>query len=617
LNIHALLDFHEGSTSLTIPVKDKKEKIEPDPRQSAATKNLSAFTENYNDAAENNTFMPCIGRDKEIEKIIHTLTRKTKNSVMLVGASGVGKSTIVEGFAKRVVDGKVPDVLKDLKIFSLDVNSVVAGAKHHGSFEERIKNIIDEIQTVGNALLFIDEMQTIIGIGGSGNLDLATILKTAVSRGRVKIIGCVTDDDYRKYIDKDRALTRRFFRVDVLEPSVDECKEIVRGIVPTLEKHYNVKVADAAISTAVELSMKFIFDKSLPDKAIDLLDSAIAKTKLGYTGKKSLVISDAHVAKEITNFTKIPEVILSENEKTRLKNLRQRLSERIFGQDEAIDKIVKAIYVSKSGLRTNDKTIANLMLQGPTATGKTETAKELAKNLGVEFVRFDLSAYQDKFTLSALIGSPPGYVGYGDGRAGDGLLIVALEKNPSCVLLLDEVEKAHPDVLNILLQLMDYGMVTSSSGKQVNCQNVILIMTSNIGSEIEEKQRIGFGVSGGDNQDKFDAEFKKFFRPEFRSRLDAVVKFNKLGRAQIEKVVLKFFDELATTMKKSDIELDLSASALNYLTDSSVKHHSGARVVSVIIAEEIKTKLAEILIHTDKPNKQYTVDYVNNSIIIV
>jgi len=630
LNIDKLVEFHQGSEATTVPINKEKPKPlspyektkssitgkETDTKQSI-TKNLDLYTENFINSCKNGFFMPCIGRENEIEKIIHTLTRKVKNSVLLVGAPGVGKSTIVEGFTKRVVDGDVPDVLKNTKVYSLDVNNIIAGAKHHGSFEERIKNIIDELQLVGNSVLFIDEMQTIMGVGGSGNLDLSTILKTAVSRGRVKIIGCVTDEDYRKYIDKDRALTRRFFKVDVAEPSVEESKKILKGLAPTLEKHYDVKISGSAIDFAVDLSVKYIFDKNLPDKAIDLLDSTVAKVKVNYTGKKQLIISDIHVAKEITNFTKIPEVILSENEKIRLINLRSRLAERIFGQDNAIDKVVNTIYVSKSGLRTNDKTIANLLFQGPTACGKTEMCKELAKNLGLELVRFDLSAYQDKFTLSALIGSPPGYVGYSDGKAGEGLLITAIEKNPSCVLLLDEVEKAHPDVLNILLSVMDYGILTSSAGKSVNCKNVIMIMTSNIGAELEEKNRIGFGVAGGDNSDKFEESYKSFFRPEFRSRLDAVVKFNKLGYEQLELVVKKFFAELAATMKKSNIEVVLTDKALKYLTDKSVKSNIGARVVGTTIDEEIKTKLATILVHTDKPNAIYTVDYDGGSIVVL
>jgi len=626
LNVDKLLEFHQNSQAMTSPVKEKPKSNGPSYDKSkttkdsetkpSLTKNLDVYTENYITATKTGSFMPCIGRENEIDKIIQTLTRKTKNSVLLVGPAGVGKSTIVEGFTKRVVDDNVPEVLKNIKVFSLDVNNIIAGAKHHGSFEERIKNIIDELQTVGNSVLFIDELQTIIGVGGSGNLDLATILKTAVSRGRVKLIGCVTEEDYRKYIDKDRALSRRFFKVDVAEPTKEECKKIIKGISPSLEKHYDVKINDSAIDMAIELSMKYIFDKNLPDKAIDLLDSTTAKSKINYKGKKQLVITEEQVAKEITNFTKIPEVILSENEKTRLMNLKSRLSEKIFGQEQAIEKLSNVIYVSKSGLRNDYKTVANLLFQGPSAVGKTELSKELAKNLGLELVRFDLSAYQDKFTLSALIGSPPGYVGYGDGRAGDGLLISAIEKNPSCVLLLDEVEKAHPDVLNILLQVMDYGSLSSASGKSVNCRNIILIMTSNIGSEAGEKQRIGFGEASGDNSDRFDEEYKRFFRPEFRSRLDAVVKFNKLGYEQIEKVVIKFFDELVDTLKKNNIEAVLTPKALKYLSDKAFNSNSGARIVGTLIDEEIKTKIATILVHTEKPNEKYTVDYNGSSITV-
>lgn len=628
LNVDAMISFHQGSISATSPVKDKskisntsgsfeKTKINPtkDGEKVLITKNLDSYTENYINSAKTGLFMPCIGREKEIEQITHTLMRKTKNSILLVGAAGVGKSTIVEGFAKRIVDGNVPDDLKQLKVFSLDVNNIIAGAKHHGSFEERIKNIIDELQLVGNSVLFIDELQTIIGAGGSGNLDLATILKTAVSRGKVKIIGCVTEEDYRKYVDKDRALTRRFFKVDVNEPSAEECKEILKGVVPVLEKYYDVKISGAAIDMAVDLSIRYIFDRNLPDKAIDLIDSATARAKLNYKGKKQLTIFDTNIAEEVSKFVKVSDLVLSENEKTRLINLKTRLEEKIFGQENAVDKLVNTIYVSKSGLRSSEKTIANLLFQGPTACGKTEMARELARNLGLELVRFDLSTYQDKFTLSALIGSPPGYIGYSDGRAGDGLLINAIEKNPNCVLLLDEIEKAHPDVLNILLQVMDYGMLTSSAGKTVNFRNVILIMTSNIGAELEEKNRIGFGNI--DNSDKFEENFKQFFRPEFRSRLDAVVKFNKLGYSQMEKIVVKVFAELAATMKKSNISVSLSPNALKYLTDKCYNATQGARIVSSLIDDEIKTKLSKILIHEEKPNDTYLIDCVDGLLIVI
>jgi ATP-dependent Clp protease ATP-binding subunit ClpA len=627
LNIDAMLSFHQGSIATTSPAKDKakttpsgsfeKTKINStkEGEKGLITKNLDTFTENYINSAKAGAFMPCVGREKEIDQIVHTLMRKTKNSILMVGSAGVGKSTIIEGFAKRIVDGNVPDSLKDLKIFSLDVNNIIAGAKHHGSFEERIKNILDELQLVGNSVLFIDELQTIIGAGGSGNLDLATILKTAVSKGKVKVVGCVTEEDYRKYVDKDRALTRRFFKIEVNEPSESECKEILKGVSTVLEKYYDVKISSTALDTAIDLSVRYMFDRNLPDKAIDLVDSATARAKLNYKGKKPITITSENIAEEISKFVKISDLVLSENEKTRLTNLKSRLEQKIFGQPVAIEKLVDTIYVSKSGLRSSEKTIANLLFQGPTACGKTELARELAKNLGLELVRFDLSAYQDKFTLSALIGSPPGYIGYGDGRAGDGLLVTAIEKNPSCVLLLDEIEKAHPDVLNILLQVMDYGMLTSSAGKTVNFRNVILIMTSNIGAEFEEKQRIGFGSV--DNSDKFDENFKQFFRPEFRSRLDAVVKFNKLGYIQIEMIVSKAFSELAAMMKKYDISITLSDNALKYLSEKAHSHGNGARIVNSLIDVEIKTKLSKVLIHEEKPKSEYLVDFVDNSIVVI
>ena len=580
------------------------------------SKNLEKFTKNYNLLAQFNKFMPFFGRDKEIISLCHSLIRRTKNSVLLVGDPGVGKSAIVEGLVQRIVlqDKTIPTKLLNAQIFQLDINDLLAGAKHHGSFEERIKGVFEELKVIPNAILFIDEIQNIIGTGGGGNPDLAAIIKSAISNDNLRVIGTVSTEDYRKYLDKDRNLLRRFNRIDVDEPSIIETTEIMIGIKPFLENFYECEISNEAINASVEFAERYLFDRHFPDKSIDLLDSTLASVKLA-NDKKNYNITKNDILHEVSKFTKISETVMNESEKTKLCNLKERLEKKIFGQAQAINKLVEAIHISKTGLRAENKTIANILFQGKSATGKTELAKELAKNLGVELLRFDLSAYQEKFSLSVLIGSPPGYLGYSDGRAGDGLLVNAIEKSPTGVILLDEIEKAHPDVLNILLQMMDYGILTSAGGKTVSCRNNILIMTSNIGSELEEKNRIGFGNI--DNSDKFDETFKSFFRPEFRSRLDAVIKFNKLGSVELEMIVNKIFDETATLLHKQGITITMTDNLLKYLTKKSETANTGARVVSNLIDSEIKTKLSAILIHTDVPKEKYIIDYDGQSIIVI
>ena len=407
------------------------------------SKNLEKFTKNYNLLAQFNKFMPFFGRDKEIISVCHSLIRKTKNSVLLVGDPGVGKSAIVEGLIQRIIntDEIIPTKLLDTQIYQLDINDLLAGAKHHGSFEERIKGVFEELKAIPNSVLFIDDIQNIIGTGGGGNLDLAALIKSAISNDGLRVIGTVSTEDYRKYLDKDRNLLRRFNKVEVEEPSIKETTEIVMGLKPFLENFYRCKISNEAVNSSVEFAAQYLFDRHFPDKAIDLLDSTMASVKLK-NDDSDYIISKHDILHEVSKFTKISETVMNESEKVKLCNLRDRLEKKIFGQPQAISKLVEAIHISKTGLRSENKTIANILFQGKPATGKTELAKELAKNLGVELLRFDLSAYQEKFSLSVLIGSPPGYLGYSDGRAGDGVLVNAIEKSPTGVILLDEVEKA-------------------------------------------------------------------------------------------------------------------------------------------------------------------------------
>lgn len=600
--------FYKGSRN--VHKETEEEKV------FSPSKKLDKFTKHYNHLALSGKFMPCIGREKEIENICHTLLRKTKNSILLVGDPGVGKSAIVEGLAQKIVQKKnIPEELFNAQIYSLDINSLIAGANQHGSFEDRIKGIIEELEKIPNAILYIDEIQNIIGTGGGSNFDIAAVVKNAMSSDNLKVIGTVSTEDFRKYIDKDRNLLRRFNKIDIEEASKEETLTILHGIKPVLEKFYNCTVSDVALEAAVDLSSKYLFDKAFPDKAIDLLDSSLATAKM--TGKNpNYVILKNDILREVSKFTKISESEINESEKSKLINLKSRLESKIFGQSGAVERLVDAIYISKTGLRSENKTVANILFRGPTATGKTELAKELAKSLGIDLVRFDLSAYQEKFSLSMLIGSPPGYLGYSDGRAGDGLLVNAVEKSPNGIILLDEVEKAHPDVLNILLQIMDYGILTSSSGKVVNCRNNIIIMTSNIGAEAEERQRIGFGSI--DNSDKFEEAFKSFFRPEFRSRLDAVIKFNKLGSIELERIVLKIFDETASLLHKQGISLVMTDNTLKYLAKKAEFANCGARIVNNLIDAEIKPKLASLMIFAEENSKlTFTVECIDDSIQIL
>jgi ATP-dependent Clp protease ATP-binding subunit ClpA len=488
---------------------------------------------------------------------------------------------------------------------------LIAGTKHHGTFEERIKNIFDELKNIPDAILFIDDIHNIMNFNG-GNLDLAAIIKDAITNDNLRVIGTVADEDYRKYLDKDRNFLRRFNNIHISETSDEETIQILNGLKSSLEQFYDYKITEDAIKAAVKLSKKYMGNKYFPDKAIDLIDSTLSTAKLN-NKFKDYTITKNDVLFEVSNFTKISESVLDESEKNKLSNLHERLEKKIFGQSEAISKIVDCILISKTGLRAENKTVANLLFRGMSGVGKTEISKELAKNLGVDLLRFDLSAYQEKFSLSVLIGSPPGYLGYSDGRAGDGLLVTAIEKSPNGVILLDEVEKAHPEVLNIMLQMMDYGILTSAGGKSVSCRNNIIIMTSNIGSEFEMKQRIGFGNI--DNSDKCEELISSFFKPEFRSRLDAIINFNKLSEKQLQSVVVKVFNETIELLNKKGIEATLTPSIQKYITSKSYFSNFGARNVETLIDSEIKPKIAEILLTLDDNIRaKLNIDYVNGEV---
>ena len=511
----ALVEYLGKSSSIENDLMDAKE----------AEDTLRTYCINLNDRAQQGKIDPLIGREREVEHITQILARRNKHNVIMTGDPGVGKTVIVEGLARRIMDKDVPDTLLDKTIWSIDIASLVAGTKYRGDFEERMKQIIKALQSLPTAIAFIDEIHMIMGAGGGGGggaMDAANMLKPALSRGEIRCIGSTTQEEYRKHFEKDRALARRFQKIDINEPTVEDAKRILRGIVKFYEKYHSVTYDAAALDAAVELTAKHIHDRFLPDKAIDIIDSAAAWQRIRPEELRITNITRREIEAEVSRVAKIPATTVKVSEVDKLAKLESDLKNVVFGQDEAMDNLVNSIYMSRSGLRENDKTIGSFLFVGPSGVGKTEAAKQLSLSLGIDFVRFDMSEYQERHSVSKFIGSPPGYVGYGDGSAGSGLLINTLEKSPHCVLLFDEIEKASPDVYNIFLAMMDHGMVTSSNGKTVSARNAIVIYTSNLGAADMEREQIGFNHSSVRDEDT--KAVNGFFTPEFRNRLDAVVR---------------------------------------------------------------------------------------------
>ena len=486
---------------------------EDDPRDGQSERALKAFTTNLNDSVKKNKVDPVIGRVDELENIALSLGRRSKSNVILVGDPGVGKTAIAEGLAYNIVKGAVPDFLKEYTVYNLDISAMLAGSKYRGDFEERFKLVLKGLDKKGKTVLFIDEAHMISGAGAGGQQssnDLANMMKPALSKGNIKVIASTTWEEYRKYFEKDRALMRRFARITIDEPTPEVAVQILKGIKKYYEQHHNVKIKDDAIQAAVKLSIKYQTDKKLPDKAIDLIDLACSRFNLKIAEDK--VVDEAAIQYELAKVVNMPTEKIAEQESTNLANLEANLQQEVYGQETAITEIVDKILVSQAGLKAENRPVGAFVFMGPTGTGKTETAKSLAKNLGVKLVRFDMSEYQEKHSVSKLIGSPPGYVGF---EENSGLLITQIQENPNCVLLLDEIEKSHPDVSTILLQMMDNGFVTGSNGKKADCRNLILIITTNAGAQDAEKNVIGFGTQ---EKDYSDRDLKKFFTPEFRNR---------------------------------------------------------------------------------------------------
>ena len=577
-----------------------------------ANKALREFTTDLNSLVKQDKIDPVIGRDDEIEQVALALGRRTKSNVLMVGDPGVGKTAIAEGIAFKIVNGMVPKFLKEYSVYTLDIGAMLAGSKYRGDFEERFKLVLAALQKKGKTIMFIDEAHMISGAGaGGGNSanDLSNMLKPALAKGNIKVVASTTWEEYRKYFEKDRALMRRFQRVSIDEPSAETTKEILKGLRKYYEEFHNVEIKDSAIDAAVKLSVKYQTDKKLPDKAIDLIDVACARFKVR-DQEENKVIDEASVQFELAKLVKLPEEQVKERESENLAHLEENLKGVVYGQEKAIDEIVDKILVAQAGLKNENKPIGSFVFMGPTGVGKTELAKQLSNQLGVKLVRFDMSEYQEKHSVSKLIGSPPGYVGH---EESNGLLIERLQENPNCVLLLDEIEKAHKDVSSILLQLMDNGKITGSHGKEADARNCILILTTNLGADEAEKNRIGFNDSM--EKDYEDVDLKKFFAPEFRNRLDGVITFGKLSKEVMLKIVGKFLVELKNQVKEKDIAITVTDEALDYLVDKGFDPKMGARPLQRVIDAEIKRPLSrEMLFGSLKSGGSVTIDFRNDEL---
>ena len=575
----------------------------------AAQKALRQFTTNLNDEARRNKIDPIIGRAEELDTIALALGRRSKNNVLLVGDPGVGKTAVAEGMAYNIVNDNVPNFLKDYEVYMLDIGSMLAGSKYRGDFEERFKLVLSGLKGKGKTIMFIDEAHMMNGAGAGGQNsanDLANMLKPALGKGEIKVVASTTWDEYRKYFEKDRALMRRFQRVTVDEPTPAVAKDILQGLKKYYEDYHGTTITDEAIETAVKLSVKYQSDKKLPDKAIDLIDLACSRFNLKEGAEK--IVTANSVEFELAKVVNLPAETVSQTETENLANLEKNLKSSVYGQDAAIENIVDKILVSQAGLKPDDKPIGSFVFMGPTGTGKTETAKQLAKELGVELVRLDMSEYQEKHSVAKLIGSPPGYVGYEDNN---GLLLQKLQEHPNCVLLLDEIEKAHPDVSQVLLQVMDNGKITGSNGKEADARNCVLILTTNLGAQEAEKNTIGFT----DETDKEyeDTDLKKFFAPEFRNRLDGVITFAKLGKEVMIKIVGKFLLELKTMVVDKNVAIEVTDEALDALVDKGFDPKMGARPLQRVIDKEIKRPLSRQLLFGDLKNGgSLIIDYRNN-----
>ncbi|UWQ42373.1 ATP-dependent Clp protease ATP-binding subunit ClpA [Leisingera aquaemixtae] len=553
---------------------------------------LAKYCVDLNAKSRKGDIDPLIGRDLEVERCIQVLCRRRKNNPLLVGDPGVGKTAIAEGLARKIVQGEVPDVLSETTIYSLDMGALLAGTRYRGDFEERLKAVVSELEDHPDAVLFIDEIHTVIGAGATsgGAMDASNLLKPALQGGKLRTMGSTTYKEFRQHFEKDRALSRRFQKIDVNEPTVEDSIEILKGLKPYFEEHHGIKFTGDAIKSAVELSARYINDRKLPDKAIDVIDEAGAAQHLVIESKRRKTIGVKEIEAVVAKIARIPPKNVSKDDAEVLKDLEKSLKRVVFGQDDAITALSSAIKLARAGLREPEKPIGNYLFAGPTGVGKTEVAKQLADQLGVELLRFDMSEYMEKHAVSRLIGAPPGYVGFDQG----GLLTDGVDQHPHCVLLLDEIEKAHPDVYNILLQVMDNGQLTDHNGRTVNFRNVILIMTSNAGASEQAKAAIGFGRDRREGEDT--AAIERTFTPEFRNRLDAVISFAPLGKEVILQVVEKFVLQLEAQLMDRNVSIELTRKAAEWLAEKGYDDRMGARPLGRVIQEHIKKPLAEELL---------------------
>ncbi len=570
----------------------KGQDTSPKLSENQANEILEEYAINLTELARSGKLEPMIGRHKEVDDIVNVLAKRFKSNVLLVGDPGVGKTAIVEGLAQQIHEGNCPEFLKDHELYSLEIGSLLAGSKYRGDFEEKIKAVLDALNTKKKAILFIDEAHTMKGSGSAnnGSIDFANMIKPAITKGTLKVIASTTWEEFYESFEKDRALMRRFYRVSVDEPTQDSTIKILSGLSKRLNEFHNVEIKEEAIVAAVESATRYIHDRKNPDKSIDLLDAACAKQRVA--NNAGATITKELVYEQVERIAGVPADRLQDENTDRIQNLESNIKDKLYGQEETLSKVLDRIYVSFAGIGNENKPLASFLFLGPTGTGKTELARLLSKNLDMPLIKYDMSEYGEKFSVSSLLGAPPGYVGFGEGNLGGGRLINDLSKNPHSILLFDEVEKAHPDIFNIFLQLLDDGKITGSNGKVVNAKNTIVIMTSNLGSADSEKSMIGFGSTERTGED--DKALKEFFKPEFRNRIDLICKFDKLDTLAIKKIVVKFTEDLKKSLKDAhDITLTLSEPVVEYLAEKGYDKKMGARPLSRKIDEMIRVPLSK------------------------
>mgnify|MGYP003325998186 FL=1 len=592
---------HGKSESSEPEYTEEGESNEPDSNNA-----LEQFASNLNQEALEGRIDPLIGRSSEIERVVQILARRSKNNPLLVGESGVGKTAIAEGLAKLITENKVPDLIKDSVIYSLDMGALLAGTKYRGDFEERLKSVLKELEEDESAILFIDEIHTIIGAGATsgGVMDASNLLKPALAKRGLQFVGSTTYKEFRGIFEKDRALSRRFQKVEVMEPSVDETYNILKGLKERFEEHHEIKYTDGSLRAAANLASKHINDRFLPDKAIDVVDEAGARQKLVPSSKRKKTINELDIEKIVASIARIPEKTVSTSDKKSLEKLEENLKRVIFGQNEAVETLSASIKLSRAGLRVEEKPVGSFLFSGPTGVGKTEVSKQLASIMGIEFVRFDMSEYMERHTVSRLIGAPPGYVGYDQG----GLLTESVNKHPHSVILLDEIEKAHPEVFNILLQVMDHGTLTDNNGRKADFRNTIVIMTTNTGAQ--DMSRASMGFQSQDHSSDATEMIKKTFSPEFRNRLDGIINFNPLPTEVIRTVVDKFLVELQVQLEVQKVQLEVSDEVREWLLENGYDKNMGARPMQRLIQDSIKTVLAEEILF-GKLSKSGGIAYIS------